>query len=346
MTDNSDEERVGMSVEGGGQEFWGMHTKRVNAPVHEQMTISALINSEALKNHDNKLDRSLTFIWLRDNPTARPDLNDFIRGVIWNDDPQCLLFNDKADQNLSYGIGLDWGNEYAAGKLMGGGDKSDLIRRSHFGDLQWLHAMSSVKGEPAIETKTKVLRWMETVYKLATGAMDPDTPIQSSPMRDWFDDPAHYNTFGELLTYKHKAPANIKHRALGSCFHVLQDSYAIGHTRREPLNAGDRIPADGIKYKPGVVDRWGAILNFHTYGGQGEDHGHYDHSSDGRVENMNLTDLESWNDLVGCRDGLDACIVLANYWTRKAPWDEVSQWLDTKVFELSKDVTSGDNTVA
>jgi hypothetical protein len=339
MTDDDTEERVGMSVEGGGESLFGFQTWRKNAPVHEQMTVAALIQS------DYKLDSSLTFITLRDDPTARPDINDFVRGVIWNDDPECELFHENLGENLSYSTGLVWFTKFGLGYLPREADKAELIQRSHFGDLQWLHSMASEKGELPAITKKHVLRWMETMYKLATGAMDAGKPIQNTWMQDWFNDQPRYTTVGQLLTHGHKGPANIQHRALGSCFHIIQDSYAVGHTRREPLNSGDRMHGEGIKYKPGVADRWGSILNFHTYAGQGHDHGTFDHSADGCVENMNLKSLDSWNGLVGCRDGLEACIKLANYWNRKASWDEVSAWLDKGVFKLSDYVTTGDNTV-
>ncbi|KAK4694880.1 hypothetical protein P7C71_g2770, partial [Lecanoromycetidae sp. Uapishka_2] len=317
-----------MSIEGGGKAGpFGWHSPRYNAPVHEQMTIAALIQSEY------RLDSTITFTTLRDHPTARPDINDFVRGVIWNDDPECELFDEDSNNNLSYSTGAIWSAKFGLGYISANAEKSELIGRSHFGDLQWLHSMSSKSGEFPIDTKKKVLRWMETMYKLAIGATNGDSPIQNTWMQDWFYDPSHYTTIGRLLTHGHAGPANFQHRALGSCFHIIQDSYALGHTRREPLKSGENI-----KYKR-------AILNFHTYGGQSHDHAIYDHSSNGSVENLNLNSLDSWNGLVGCREGLEACIALANYWNRKASWEEVSVWLETVVFELSRDATPGDNTV-
>ena len=109
---------------------------------------------------------------------------------------------------------------------------------------------------------------------------------------------------------KHRQTSSTGHS--GSCFHTIQDSCAVGHTRREPLNLGDRMPSGGIKYKPGVADRRGPILDFYTYGGQSHDHAIFNHSSDGSVENIDLASLGSWNDLVGWGDGLEACITLAN----------------------------------
>ncbi|KAL8714719.1 MAG: hypothetical protein Q9225_006511 [Loekoesia sp. 1 TL-2023] len=295
-------------------------------PVYEMLTLAALINS------DYKLDPSMTYRSLRDNPTAHPEINDFVRGVMWNDDPECELFkNDNASNNLDYSIGAAWLKKFP----FGGFTKLELIHRSHYGDLQWLHAMALGMDLPAT-TKISVLQWMETMYSVAIGALSPDTLLINTVVSRWFDDPANYTTVGELLTHRHPSPAFIPHRALGSCFHVIQDSYVIGHTSCERLNPN--APA-------GEADRWGAVLNFHSYGGQNEDqHKHFDHSSDD-LNRIDLSNPSSWNGLFGCRDGLDKCITLANFWNRNAPWSEVYQWLDTTVFAISQDASPSNNRV-
>jgi hypothetical protein len=202
-----------MAIQGGKELPWSIiPPAKVNEPVHEQMTIAALIHS------DYKLDPSLTFHWLRDNPTYSSELNDFVRGVMWNDDPECLLFDEKSGINLEYSYGAIWAKKFKSASLFGflGFNKAELIARSHFGDLQWLHAMGSQDKELAIGTKENVLRWMETMYKVATGSMDPNTQIQDTWMRDWFHDPSNYTSVGELLTHRHPSPANISHRAYSS----------------------------------------------------------------------------------------------------------------------------------
>ncbi|KAF2869591.1 hypothetical protein BDV95DRAFT_608435 [Massariosphaeria phaeospora] len=288
-------------------------------PVHEMITLSALINS------NYKLNPTTTYRSLRDQPGAHPEINDFLRGVMWNDDPECELFKNTHGNNLDYSTGLTWAAKYK----FGGFQKPELIHRSHFGDLQWLHAMALGMDKPEM-TKSRVLKWMELMYDVAIGATSPDTPISSTPVSGSFDDPSHYTTIGELLTHRHQSPAVVAHRALGSCFHVIQDSYAIGHTWRERLN-----PNSGA----GEADRWGAIRNFHSYGGQNTDqHKHFDHGEDD-LGQVTLNNPDSWNGLLGCRDGLDNCVILADYWHRKASWDEVRPWLENKVFELSPHAT-------
>lgn len=123
--------------------------------------------------------RILPFITLRDNPTARPDIKSFVRGVIWNDNPERELFNEVSNNSLSYGLGADWFSKFALGYLSGDADKPELIRRSQLGDLQWLHGMASKRGELPADIKKIVLRWMQTMYKLATSATNAGTPIQN-----------------------------------------------------------------------------------------------------------------------------------------------------------------------
>jgi hypothetical protein len=176
------------------------------------MIVAALINS------DYKLNSLLTFFTLRDNPKPRPEINEFVRGVLWNDDPECPLFDDNTDANLVYSTDLLLGGPTSCIAL------PNLIHRSHFGHLQWLHSMGSEDKEPAEITKKDVLRWMEIMYSLAIGAMAPTTLIKDTWLRDGVEDVKHYISIGDLLTFRHKSSVNIQNRALSSCFHVIQDS--------------------------------------------------------------------------------------------------------------------------
>lgn len=318
-TEDTDDVRVGMSMEG------GTGLTQTGEPVHEMLTLAALINS---KYH---LDPTITYQKLRDSPTQHSDINDFVRGVMWNDDPECELFNRDAENNFSYSYGVDWASKYQ----FGGYTKPELIHRSHFGNLQWLHAMAQGMDKPQ-DTKARIYQWIELMYNIATGQTPASTPITQTTVSKTFEDPANYTTVGELLTHRHPGPAVIAHRALGSCFHVIQDSYAHGHTRRERINPN---------LQPGEADRWGAVLNFHTYNGQNDSqHKHFDHGSES-LGAIDLTKADSWNGLEGCRDGLDRCIVLADFWHRRAPWTEVREWLDADVFVISKDATVSDNSI-
>jgi len=231
-TTPSGEIRAEMSLEA------GTGISKMHAPVHETMTIAALIAS------DFALDQQLTFYKLRDNPKDRSDINDFIRGVVWNDDPACLLFDDNSDSNnLAYSTGLMWLNNFTIAKK-GSIDERNIIGRSHFGDLSWLHGMGSFKGEWPTDTRANIISYLEIMYKLACGnqGIYHDTQLKDTWLRKYFTFftfPSKYAYLRDLLTDNHKTPAKIQHRAIASCFHVIQDSYTHGHTRRVLLNEND-----------------------------------------------------------------------------------------------------------
>jgi hypothetical protein len=83
------------------------------------------------------------------------------RGLIWNDDPSCLLFNDNDYRNNKYGWGGEWLKEYKIGS------PTCLIQRGHFGDLNFLPSMATHHGEDANFTKSQLIAWLEVMYKLA-----------------------------------------------------------------------------------------------------------------------------------------------------------------------------------
>ena len=234
----------------------GKDVTKTNQPVHETMTIAALIAS------DVSIDENSTY----HNCTA--EVKEFLRGAVWNDDPACLLFDDtNPSANYTLSSGVEWAavfklSEYSGekgifGKLVSFVSPArapTVTGRSHFGDLQFLHAMASKDGESPADTRNKILMWLELMYRLASGdpavsedtqlqhvrlpsaAIQPDVLFSNGP------DPAPNATLRWLLARSGQyAHIDIRRRALGSCFHIIQDSYAYGHIRRHLLNEKDRI---------------------------------------------------------------------------------------------------------
>ncbi|CAN9330380.1 unnamed protein product [Alternaria alternata] len=259
-----------MAIQGGK----GLTKK--HQPVHETMTIAALIASKF------PISEGTTY------KNAPKEIKEFVRGCVWNDDPGCLLFDEDAHDNYKLSSGIEWGKEYksAEGGLLGGfvglitwTPRQTLTGRYHFGDLQFLHAMAAQEKEEPQETKSKIMMWLEIMYKLSVG----DQGIHENTRLDQID--------------------------VSSSSHYQLRRFFKEDT--SPNGAETLLP---LKMKPGVADRWGKIENFHTYRGQSSDHGHYDHS-DVQVEEWgNLGDLDKFNGMIGVRDGIDACITLANYW--------------------------------
>lgn len=221
----------------------------IHSKIHESLTLAALLSGDF-----GAVAQGTTV----DN--AGNDAWEFIRGVVWNDDPDSLLFTDSASQNHTYSMGVDWLRKYKKGASEWNSNDSGRYRnptgRSHYGDLQFLHSMASSLGEQPQETKRKILIWLEVMYKLATGdGVQASTELQHTKIDEFCPVaslPPSWLGFGYL--FQKESPfqgLNVQHRALGSIFHVIQDSYAVGHTRRTLLNPEDKISdSEGITYHP------------------------------------------------------------------------------------------------
>jgi hypothetical protein len=196
-------------------------------PVHEDIAIAALIQS---KLHFPK-------------GTTYNNLNqaqwEFMRGLVWNDDPSCLLFKDIPQSNSDYD---SFGEEF--GLAFKYGPDNCLTRRSHFGDLQFLHSMSPNPNENPNNTKADLLVWMKVMYKLAIGQdigendrLDQTLPSKFSGTSIPKGDSCLRDLFlGNKTAFRR---FNIQKRAIGSCLHMIQDSYAVGHTLRRLRNPTD-----------------------------------------------------------------------------------------------------------
>lgn len=228
-----------MSVSGG---LWN---GSIGKPFHESLTLSALISSKSGTPQGTILESATDDDW------------EHIRGAVWNDDPDCQLFSDNRDSNHSYTIGFDWALKFKSAEKewnpnnLGFTRMKNVTGRSHYGDLQFLHCMASDRDEEPEVTKTKIMTWMEVMYKLATGEDDkitPSTVVSQSPLGVLFPDdslPPNWLSLSYLLSKDSKYKGlDIGRRALGSMFHVIQDSYAIGHAKRELLNEKDKV-SDG-----------------------------------------------------------------------------------------------------
>lgn len=132
---------------------------------------------------------------------------------------------------------------------------ANVLRRSHYGDMQFLHAMAS-PGEAPSRTRERMLLWAAFTYQVATGAIATDAPIASLPVPIRSDilrglDDRTVHQFFE--TRAGVSPAFIRRVASGALLHMLQDSFSTSHAAR-------RAVADGTPF--------GAITAFHDYGCQ------------------------------------------------------------------------------
>ncbi|KAK6499351.1 hypothetical protein TWF506_003980 [Arthrobotrys conoides] len=306
-------------------------------PVHETLTLAAL-RAGGLTD----IPPNMNYY------AATPGLWEFFRGVTWNDDPQCALFKDSREYNDELSSGTVWFSQFEAAKHNEASRSKTgyLLGRSHFGDLQFLHSMSSSVGEPAVETRDKVLLWCELMYRTVTGEFPEHCQIGGVEIsRGGFDllrffdrdtDPRPERNLKFLLTRDTEyQKMQIERRALGSLFHIIQDSYAKGHTRRVE------------DYSSGYV-KLGAIRTFHCYTGQDEEqHSHYDSF---KVEDVQISNLDSFNPYPGARSAIEACVRVMELWRNGVMWNDKdgkpgAVHVLEDIFKLAPDVTPGDNTI-
>ena len=337
--------------EGEGFEVAGPWDLDKFSPVHENLVLSALMGSNP-------------------NPTAPnttvdgapSDVKEIFRGVYWNDDPACLLFDEDEDDNWNFSSGITYGIKFKYGESGKPYDEGNITSRTHFWNLQFLHAMGSTAGEEPGDTLAKILLWLEIAWRVATGDIDAGTKIEDVAVTSQFNTktyrlgdfftttsfPKKSASLYQLITigtkYKH---LDIKRRALGSCFHVLQDSYARGHTRRTLLNPQDAInPQKPTAFKSGKYAILGQIENFHTYEGQGEDHGHWDHWDKDKWGPMTPSNPAAWNPLWGARMAAEKGVQLAERWKNGTKWENgMKDWWGTEIFPFAPNIKPSDATV-
>ncbi|KAI1635418.1 hypothetical protein F4809DRAFT_664250 [Biscogniauxia mediterranea] len=305
------------------------------SPVHESIVIAAFIQSQVYVPRGTGYHNLNAKQW------------EYVRGLVWNDDPSCLLFVDRSDSNHRYSDGIDWAREYKQGEA------DCMTQRSHFGNLQFLHAMGCEDGEKPEVTKAKLIKWLEVMYKLACGEISEQDQLKQHFGKGFTDKtvPSGDNTLRQLLLAKtpNYPGTDVRRRALGTCLHIISDSYAVGHTQRRLRNGGDYAGRDGrgrYRFKPGTYGSWGPIVAFHTYNGQdGDGHSHYDGLARGQAPPV-PKDLSSFDPIMGARDAVAACTRLIDCWAQKRGWGGgVRRFLETDVFALDANAQPSNSAV-
>lgn len=262
--------------------------------------------------------------------------------------PKGITYHNLSDSQWEYVRGIGWHNDFE------NGPPSCMIRRSHLGHLQFLHAMGSEGGEEPAETQRKLLRWFEVIYKLACGNQGvSDTDQLKQNLGEWFDastKPTDQDTMRDLMLASTPSynQTNIQRRALGVCLRLISDSYAVGHTQRRLRNPESYQGHDSKGYmvfKPGTWGDWGAVINFHCYDGKNKDrHKHYD-----GLEGVSLPvpkNLDSFNSIIGARNAIEGCKKLINFWADAVKWEDgVDKFLKTDVFAIDKDASPSNSQV-
>lgn len=180
--------------------------------------------------------------------------------VRFSTQPDCwyCMFGDAQEKAKTHRI---TGCRKGAGYLAG-----NLLTRSHFGDLQFLHGMANEDGISAEETHKKIIDWIEFAWKVSSREIAPTTQLRTISI------PTIKEHFGcsewtvadvYILGRQPQLLPQLRSIAFGSVLHTVQDSFAEGHTTRES-RASEKKVCDGTNGMP--VPR--RIVEFHSYAGQ------------------------------------------------------------------------------
>ncbi|MGY5943642.1 hypothetical protein [Stenotrophomonas forensis] len=199
----------------------------------------------------------------------------------------------------------------------GYGEASLMAQRSHYGDMQFLHAMASEPGEAASTTLEHMMAWAEYSYRLSLRGgleqLDVEAPVrQFAGLAPWFQDEKRHWTGADLFMFGHEYDEPlIRDMAFGSLLHLLQDSYSQSHVQRD--YAADGLPIERLL----------------TYRGQSS-HCHAKADRKGPEGKKPLTAnlraaIEMGRELIALRE-------------RTAPWTEAEGLLRGSAFRLAADV--------
>ncbi len=253
---------------------------------------------------------------------------DVIAGVRWNDAPPVLRLGPLAG---ACDIGC-WTSMLRVDSIvlevLSKREQSIPTLRSHFGDMQFLHAMAARAGEKPTETREKSLRWLEFTYRVARGEIGPEVNVFSlkdagsamdAPTREWVSSlfRAPEKRLWRIQDVFLPGEASLRLVAFGSFLHLVEDSYSASHVRRR----APRFQPNGCA----SYDAGDEILEFRTYVGQDTE------------KHALCDDAPDW--LMSSRDGspADALAELVRAFADGRDWPAVKPILEERVFRLAPD---------
>lgn len=293
---------------------------RIASPVHENMAFRSYICAGFDPISSNKCDFSI------DPPSGYiiEDPLHLVYGVRWNDDPNNFFAS---------GNPLEWAfwmtNAELLSKVENVGKLYRLEHRSHFGDLQILHGMSTKGVSPTI-THDAVMEWVHFSYDVAAGFIPLESKLgqlHNYKFSGYFrGTKKEYWTVRRLYSNVEDdkggvlpslTDENIKLMALGAILHTIQDSYSNSHVERE--NSQTIQPSHG------------SIVAFLDYSSQKSScHGPADIEPEWLFDKV----IVSGPILQGAK--------VVQHAKRKDDWASFHQQLDDAVFKVSTKARSAD----
>jgi hypothetical protein len=294
--------------------------EQISQTVHEDITDAAL-KCAAQRRAQSVLNTTPCINSTDESPRHQigNKYDPLIRGVWWNDDPNQHLFGVHYAtwaiwMNDAQGIARKQRNWLGRRTTLTSGYKMQY--RSHYGDLQFLHAMANNDGEAPKEIQQRIIDWMEFAYAIAIGQVEPDTTMGDLDFRvarNYFTRQSGWTVNHLLAPNFTLGKATIPKVALGSLLHVVQDSYSKAHVQRS--------------YRASAACPSGGISEFHAYNHQNSDkHA----SADTRASWLTDTDFTP------LQNPVEQSARLINMVSEKADWKTaVEPYLRSVTFCLS-----------
>jgi len=254
-----------------------------------------------------------------------------IAGVRWNDAPPFTLPETRtglcpAGEVITiinypecWGIlFMDAKKQTEAEKQYYNAPVAPVIYRSHFGDMQFLHSMAFSEKEHAGETKRKIMAWARLMYRVALGEITRSTSIRKTGIADINSLFTSENDTIQMLFVndnpgEYKDDGNLHLFAIGVLIHMVSDSFVDSHVDRDKPHRQECKNVSG-KHNPGT------IRSFHVYDLQ-------DSSAHSRAETDRELAYRNYN-------LIDVGKTIMEYYSRKAPWEELKAYLDC-VYDLA-----------
>jgi len=251
-----------------------------------------------------------------------------LAGVRWNDDPPFQLEGGegqhtvcKTSETIRFTTQpICWAQLFkdakeraASGDVPDAYNRAPLLARSHFGDLQFFHAMASQDGELAGETQKRVMMWAEFAWKVAIGEYGLTTPLVDVNIAE-FDDFFGNSGWNVQDLYTVGNPAlrpHISEVAFGSILHTVEDSFARGHVQREEKSPG---ACGSLPELPAPA----RIVEFHSYAHQ-DGHKHAEFDTRDAFEEETLADNP---------DVVHVGTPLREFYEHRASWDSAKPYFE------------------
>lgn len=306
-----------------GHWFVGSAIPIMKSPVHESITLAAIGCNAGLGSED----KCVTIDAVKEHRIL-------LYGVRWPDDPPFQLNTKSPPRIKGCDVGVTlrstsqplcwWGLFSDAGvqakkkshlKAPAFGPGDYMLYRSHYGDLQFMHAMGAYDGETAGETVDRMKMWAEFLWGVASGSTSTGTFIRelgNSQLAAYFPgDITATNLFATGIVEVRK---DLDKVAMGALLHMVQDSFSNAHAERG-LDTGASCGNTNLA-KPGQIQR------FRSYARQSSTS--HDEADTPNALGLHTTQISP--------SAVDVSRTFLTMWKEKKTWAEASVFFEC-VFE-------------